>query len=139
MRISLKALLIGLSLLLTMARALAESELPQKPVWMSDDVVKNLVALELSEEQQVVFRQALSTCLTDIQANVHKITKRGGFDLERKLTRANKKTWRAFENTMLRVLNEDQKAGFERYLAVQISTITIRLKDNVPLHSIRSN
>ena len=132
----LKSLLIGFLSVILSPSALSDSNPPAQPAWMTDAVVRDLVALKLSASQRALLQEGLGNCLRAIQADVHKITKRGGFDLDRKIKRASKFHWRKFEKTMLAALTETQKPIFQRYLANQIQAVTVNLAIDEPLHSI---
>ena len=131
--------LIGLFGLTLSAPTLADSSAPVQPAWMTEAVVRDLVALKLTAAQRSLLQEGLGNTLRAIQADVHKITKRGGFGLEKKIKRANKFHWRAFEAAMRPTLSEQQKPVFERYLRNQIQAVAINLAGKEPLHSIRSN
>ena len=133
------SLFVGLLLFTLTPSVLAGSNTPAQPAWMTEAVVRDLLEMNLSDSQRLLLQQALGTCLTDIQADVHKITKRGGFDQESKIKRKNKYHWRTFEETMLPTLSEQQITIFERYLQNQIQAVGVNLKPNEPLHSIRSD
>ena len=131
--------LIGLFGLTLSAPTLADSSAPVQPAWMTEAVVRDLVALDLTASQRALLQERLGNTLRAIQADVHKISKRGGFGLERKIKRANKFHWRAFEEMMRPTLSKAQEPIFERYLQNQIQAVTINLSGDEPLHSIRSN
>ena len=131
--------LIGLFGLTLSAPTLADSSAPVQPAWMTEAVVRDLVALKLTAAQRSLLQEGLGNTLRAIQADVHKITKRGGFGLEKKIKRANKFHWRAFEEMMRPTLSKAQEPIFERYLQNQIQAVTINLSGDEPLHSIRSN
>ena len=52
-----------------------------------------------------------------------KVLRRGGADLEKKIARAQKRRFNAFEDTMLDALNENQHEAFRVYLAEQIEVL----------------
>lgn len=64
----------------------AEPQSIKRPGWMTDAVIQSILAMNLTESQRGPFRQHLKECLAGIQADVHKVTKRGGFDLEKKFS-----------------------------------------------------
>ena len=130
------ALLIGLFIFSLSHVVMAESRPLVQPAWMTETVIKDILAMNLSESQRAHFKSALGTCLTDIQASVHKISKRGGFELEKKIQRANRYHWQRFEKAMLASLSPQQKPIFQRYLKNQMLAVTINLKGEDPLHSI---
>jgi hypothetical protein len=134
-----KYCLVGLLIVTVSPAVKADANAPVQPVWMTQAVVRDLVALELSDSQREILQGALGKCLRDIQASVHKITKRGGFGLEKKIKRANKFHWRRFEGAIRPTLSEQQTPIFNRYLRNQIQAIEINLAGKEPLHSIRSN
>ena len=80
----LQIFLVGLLSLTVNAFTLADSSAPVQPAWMTEAVVRDLVALRLSPSQRALLQEALGTALRAIQADVHKITQRGGFGLEKK-------------------------------------------------------
>ncbi|MDG1113724.1 MAG: hypothetical protein P8N63_08125 [Pseudomonadales bacterium] len=131
--------LAGLLGLMLSAPTLAAQSAPVQPAWMTDAVIRDLVALELTASQRALLQAELGNTLRAIQADVHKITKRGGFGLEKKIKRANKFHWRAFDAAMRPTLSEQQEPLFERYLRSQIQAVAINLAGKEPLHSIRSN
>ena len=131
--------LAGLLGLMLSAPTLAAQSAPVQPAWMTEAVIRDLVALELTASQRALLQEGLGNTLRAIQADVHKITKRGGFGLEKKIRRANKFHWRAFEEMMRPTLSKAQEPIFERYLQNQIQAVTIDLSGDEPLHSIRSN
>lgn len=107
--------------------ALAQAEPMDRPSWMTDAVIKGIMGMNLTESQRGPFREHLSECLSGIQADVHKVTKRGGFDLKKKIERANKYRWRDFESKMQQLLSEEQIPAFDRYLKIQRETVRIVL------------
>ena len=131
--------LIGLFGLTLNTPTLADSSAPVQPAWMTEAVIRDLIALELTASQRALLQAELGNTLRAIQADVHKITKRGGFGLEKKIKRANKSHWRAFEEMMRPTLSKQQEPIFGRYLQNQIQAVTINLSGDEPLHSIRSN
>ena len=131
--------LVGLLSLIFNVPTLADSSAPVRPAWMTEAVVRDLVALELTPSQRSLLQESLGNTLRAIQADVHKITKRGGFGLEKKIKRANKYHWRAFEDVIRPTLTKQQEPIFERYLEKQIQALAINLSGKEPLHSIRSN
>ena len=131
--------LIGLFGFTLSAPILADSSAPVQPAWMTEAVVRDLVALKLTAAQRSLLQEGLGNTLRAIQADVHKITKRGGFGLEKKIKRANKFHWRAFEAAMRPTLSAQQEPLFERYLRNQIQAVAVNLAGKEPLHSIRSN
>ena len=130
---------IGLFGLTLNTPTLADSSAPVQPAWMTEAVVRDLVALDLTASQRALLQERLGNTLRAIQADVHKISKRGGFGLERKIKRANKFHWRAFEEAIRPTLSKQQEPLFERYLQNQIQAVTINLSGKEPLHSVRSN
>ena len=135
----LQIFLVGLLSLTVNAFTLAGSRAPVQPAWMTETVVRDLVALRLNPSQRALLQEALGTALRAIQADVHKITQRGGFGLEKKINRAKKFHWRTFEEALQPTLSKQQKPIFERYLQNQIRAVGINLAGKQPLHSIRSN
>lgn len=139
MSLLFKYCLVGLLIVTVSPAVRADANAPVQPIWMTQAVVRDLVALELSDSQREILQGALGECLRAIQASVHKITKRGGFGLEKKIKRANKFHWRRFEDAIRPTLSEQQTPIFNRYLRNQIQAIEINLAGKAPLHSIRSN
>ncbi len=105
----------------------AEPQSIKRPGWMTDAVIQSILAMNLTESQRGPFRQHLKECLAGIQADVHKVTKRGGFDLEKKIQRANKYRWRDFRTKMRLLLSAEQIPAFNNYLIVQAEALQIEL------------
>ena len=119
--------LLNIVLLSFSSLALAQAEPLDRPSWMTDAVIKGIMDMKLTESQQGPFREHLSECLAGIQADVHKVTKRGGFDLKKKIERANKYRWRNFESKMQQLLSDEQMPAFDHYLKIQQETVRILL------------
>jgi len=119
--------LLNIVLLSFSSLALAQAEPLDRPSWMTDAVIKGIMDMKLTESQRGPFREHLSECLAGIQADVHKVTKRGGFDLKKKIERANKYRWRNFESKMQQLLSDEQMPAFDHYLKIQQETVRIVL------------
>ena len=71
--------LAGLPGSILSAPHLAAQSAPVQPAWMTEAVIRDLVALELTSSQRALLQAELGNTLRAVQADVHKITKRGGF------------------------------------------------------------
>ena len=74
-------------------------------------------------EQRTLFRSELTGCLEGLRNDVTKIMRRGGSDLRKKIERARKRRFGAFEDNMLEALSPNQHDAFKAYLAEQIQVL----------------
>ena len=77
----------------------------------------------MNSDQRTLFRSELTGCLEGLRNDVTKIMRRGGSDLRKKIERARKRRFGAFEDTMLEALSPNQHDAFKAYLAEQIEVL----------------
>ena len=113
-------LLSTLTLIAGSARAEEARDLPP---WLTPSLAKKIVEIDMNSDQRTLFRSELTGCLEGLRNDVTKIMRRGGSDLRKKVERARKRRFGAFEDTMLEALSPNQHDAFKGYLAEQIEVL----------------
>ena len=113
-------LLSTLTLIAGSAQAEEASDLPP---WLTPSLAKKIVEIDMNSDQRTLFRSELTGCLEGLRNDVTKIMRRGGSDLRKKIERARKRRFGAFEDTMLEALSPNQHDAFKAYLAEQIQVL----------------
>ena len=98
-------------------------ESTELPYWLTPSLAQKIIGIEMTQEQRDLFQSSLAECLRSLRSDTEKVLRRGGADLEKKIARAQKRRFNAFEDTMLDALEENQKAAFRIYLAAQIEVL----------------
>jgi hypothetical protein len=98
-------------------------ESTELPYWLTPSLAEKIISIEMTQEQRDLFQSSLAECLRSLRSDTEKVLRRGGADLEKKIARAQKRRFNAFEDTMLDALKENQKAAFKTYLAAQIEVL----------------
>ena len=93
------------------------------PGWLTPSLAQKILSIEMNQEQRDLFQSSLAECLRNLRKDTEKVLRRGGADLEKKIARAQKRRFNAFEDTMLDALKENQQAAFKAYLAAQIEVL----------------
>ena len=114
-------------LLLSTLALIAGSALAQEagglPPWLTPSLAKKIVEIDMNSDQRTLFRSELTGCLEGLRNDVTKIVRRGGSDLRKKIERARKRRFGAFEDTMLEALSTNQHDAFRSYLTEQIEVL----------------
>ena len=113
-------LLSTLTLIAGSAQAEEASDLPP---WLTPSLAKKIVEIDMNSDQRTLFRSELTGCLEGLRNDVTKIMRRGGSDLRKKVERARKRRFGAFEDTMFEALSPNQHDAFKSYLAEQIEVL----------------
>ena len=114
-------------LLLSTLALIAGSALAQEagglPPWLTPSLAKKIVEIDMNSDQRTLFRSELTGCLEGLRNDVTKIVRRGGSDLRKKIERARKRRFGAFEDSMLEALSTNQHDAFRSYLTEQIEVL----------------
>ena len=94
------------------------------PGWLTPSLAQKILSIEMTQEQRDLFQSSLAECLKGLRSDTEKVLRRGGADLEKKIARAQKRRFNAFEDTMLNALEDKQHEAFRVYLAEQIEVLT---------------
>ena len=113
-------LLSTMTLIAGSARAEEASDLPP---WLTPSLAKKIVEIDMNSDQRTLFRSELTGCLEGLRNDITKIMRRGGSDLRKKVERARKRRFGAFEDTMFEALSPNQREAFKSYLAEQIEVL----------------
>jgi len=98
-------------------------ESTELPYWLTPSLAEKIISIEMTQEQRDLFLSSLAECLRSLRSDTEKVLRRGGADLEKKIARAQKRRFNAFEDTMLDALNENQHEAFRIYLAEQVEVL----------------
>ena len=98
-------------------------ESTELPYWLTPSLAEKIIGIEMTQQQRELFQASLAECLRNLRKDTEKVLRRGGADLEKKIARAQKRRFNAFEDTMLDALKENQQAAFKAYLAAQIEVL----------------
>ncbi|MGB0407942.1 MAG: hypothetical protein ACPGC1_11685 [Pseudomonadales bacterium] len=98
-------------------------ESTELPYWLTPSLAEKIISIEMTQQQRELFQASLAECLRNLRKDTEKVLRRGGADLEKKIARAQKRRFKAFEDTMLDALKENQQAAFKAYLAAQIEVL----------------
>ena len=112
-----------LSTLTLIAGSAQAEEARDLPPWLTPSLAKKIVEIDMNSDQRTLFRSELTGCLEGLRNDVTKIMRRGGSDLRKKVERARKRRFGAFEDAMLETLSPNQHDAFKSYLAEQIEVL----------------
>ena len=98
-------------------------ESTELPYWLTPSLAEKIISIEMTQEQRDLFQSSLAECLRSLRSDTEKVLRRGGADLEKKIARAQKRRFNAFEDTMLNALEDKQHEAFRVYLAEQIEVL----------------
>ena len=116
-------IILLLSTLALIASSAQAEEASGLPPWLTPSLAKKIVEIDMNSDQRTLFRSELTGCLEGLRNDVTKIMRRGGSDLRKKIERARKRRFGAFEDTMLEALSPNQHDAFKAYLAEQIQVL----------------
>ena len=116
-------IILLLSTLALIASSAQAEEASGLPPWLTPSLAMKIVQIDMNSEQRTLFRSELTGCLEGLRNDVTKIMRRGGADLRKKIERARKRRFGAFEDTMLEALSPNQHDAFKAYLAEQIEVL----------------
>jgi len=98
-------------------------ESTELPYWLTPSLAEKIISIEMTQQQRELFQASLAECLRNLRKDTDKVLRRGGADLEKKIARAQKRRFNAFEDTMLEALKENQHEAFRVYLAEQVEVL----------------
>ena len=98
-------------------------ESTELPYWLTPSLAEKIIGIEMTQQQRELFQASLAECLRNLRKDTEKVLRRGGADLEKKIARAQKRRFKAFEDTMLNTLADHQHEAFKAYLAAQIEVL----------------
>ena len=116
-------IMLLLSTLALIAGSAQAEEASSLPPWLTPSLMKKIVEIDMNSDQRTLFRSELTACFQGLRDDATKIMRRGGSDLRKKIERARKQRFRAFEDTMLEALSPNQHDAFRVYLAEQIQVL----------------
>ena len=116
-------IILLLSTLALIASSAQAEETTGLPPWLTPSLAQKIVEIDMNGDQRTLFRSELTGCLEGLRNDVTKIMRRGGSDLRKKIERARKRRFGAFEDTMLEALSPNQHDAFKAYLAEQIQVL----------------
>ena len=98
-------------------------ESTELPYWLTPSLAEKIISIEMTQQQRELFQASLAECLRNLRKDTEKVLRRGGADLEKKIARAQKRRFNAFEDTMLNALADHQHEAFRVYLAEQVEVL----------------
>ena len=122
------AALIGplLFVVLCFSALSAKAATEPTPPWLQPEVVKAYLAIDLTDEQKPLFRDALTTYLQDSNRAIRSAINSNKGNLEREIRRRVKKHISRWNDTVADFLTDEQYPKFEVYRDTLLATVSAR-------------
>ena len=122
------AALIGplLFVVLCFSALSAKAATEPTPPWLQPEVVKAYLAIDLTDEQKPLFRDALTTYLQDSNRAIRSAINSNKGNLEREIRRRVKKHISRWNDTVAAFLTDEQFPKFEIYRDTLLATVSAR-------------
>lgn len=98
----------------------------QRPPWLTDEVIAAAMAIELTAEQRVPFRDSVTLFLESYRDAVQKVIRRGGANLELKIERTRNSLARDMDERMSVLLTEEQMVRYPAYRGALLDALEQR-------------
>lgn len=98
----------------------------QRPPWMTEEVIAAAMAIELTAEQRVPFRDSVTLFLQSYRDAVQKVIRRGGANLELKIDRTRNSLARDMDERMSLLLTEEQMVRYPAYRSALLDALEQR-------------
>jgi hypothetical protein len=93
----------------------APTPLQQLPPWMTADVVKSFIAMNMTEAQKPEFNKAVGQFITDHFAMIQKEIKRSAPNLDMTIKSRDKALVHTLDNDVHKILTQEQLPAYENY------------------------
>lgn len=111
-------------LLVTLASSNVQSQEPERPPWLSDEVVKAAMNIGMSEAQLGPFRESVGIFLEEYRDEARRIIRRGDAGIETSVQRARSSLARQMDKRMKEILTEEQMVPYQDYRAALLDAVT---------------
>ena len=98
--------------------AWTESEITPEdlPPWLKPELLVHIAAMNMNEDQNIEFREALKECLVGLQRVVQREIRKGGVNIPKRIERGINRQYGEFDKRMKKSLSEPQCQSWENYL-----------------------
>ena len=98
--------------------AWTESEITPEdlPPWLKPELLVHIAAMNMNEDQNIEFREALKECLVGLQRVVQREIRKGGVNIPKRIERGINIQYGEFDKRMKKSLSEPQYQSWENYL-----------------------
>ena len=86
------------------------------PPWLKPELLVHLVAMKMSEKQNIEFRETLKECLTGMQRVVQREIRKGGVNIPKRIERGINRENKDFDKHMKTHLTELQIEHWSLYI-----------------------
>ena len=86
------------------------------PPWLQPKLLVHIAAMEMNDEQNIEFREALKECLTGLQQVVQREIRKGGVNIPKRIERGIKRQYNELDKRMKNTLKEPQIEHWTSYL-----------------------
>ena len=86
------------------------------PPWLQPKLLVHIAAMEMNDEQNIEFREALKECLTGLQQVVQREIRKGGVNIPKRIERGIKRQYSELDKRMKDSLKEPQIEHWTNYL-----------------------
>ena len=95
-----------------------ESEITPEdlPPWLKPELLVHIAAMNMNEDQNIEFREALKECLVGLQRVVQREIRKGGVNIPKRIERGINRQYGEFDKRMKESLSEPQYQSWENYL-----------------------
>ena len=98
--------------------AWTESEITPEdlPPWLKPELLVHIASMNMNENQNNEFREALKECLVGLQRVVQREIRKGGVNIPKRIERGINRQYAEFDKRMKKSLSEPQYQSWENYL-----------------------
>ena len=98
--------------------AWTESEITPEdlPPWLKPELLIHIASMNMNEDQNNEFREALKECLVGLQRVVQREIRKGGVNIPKRIERGINRQYGEFDKRMKKSLSEPQYQSWENYL-----------------------
>ena len=98
--------------------AWTESEITPEdlPPWLKPELLVHIASMNMNEDQNNEFREALKECLVGLQRVVQREIRKGGVNIPKRIERGINREYGDFDKRMKKSLSESQYQSWENYL-----------------------
>ena len=86
------------------------------PPWLKPELLVHIAAMNMNEDQNIEFREALKECLVGLQRVVQREIRKGGVNIPKRIERGINRQYGEFDKRMKKSLSEPQYQSWENYL-----------------------
>ena len=86
------------------------------PPWLKPELLVHIAAMNMNEDQNIEFREALKECLVGLQRVVQREIRKGGVNIPKRIERGIDRQYGEFDKRKKESLSEPQYQSWENYL-----------------------